>query len=93
MRAAVNCTRRTLADEMARRTGTPPKLSRQMVEDILRHICAALMSGEDVKIAGFGLFKLQSRGARAARNPRTMEPVNIEQHRAVTFRGSRQVRW
>jgi integration host factor subunit alpha len=47
-----------------------------------------LVSGDDVKITGFGNFQIRSKSSRPGRNPRTGEPVAIEARRVVTFHAS-----
>ena len=37
---------------------------------------------------GFGVFKLQERGARTGRNPQTGAPVEIKASRTVVFRAA-----
>ena len=40
-------------------------------------IARALSSGSEVRMAGFGSFKVSQRAARTSRNPRTGEPVAV----------------
>ena len=48
-------------------------------------IGAALKEGGAVSIAGFGTFKVVDRQARAGRNPRTGEVLQIPASKAVKF--------
>jgi len=52
----------------------------------------ALWSGEDVKIAGFGTFKLRDKPLRVGRNPTSGVIVPIEPRRVVTFQPSQKLR-
>ena len=45
----------------------------------------ALASGDKIQIVGFGSFETKERAARTARNPRTLEPVEIPASRTVAF--------
>jgi DNA-binding protein HU-beta len=47
------------------------------VEALLDSIAAALKSGEQVTLSGFGTFSVTTRAARTGRNPRTGESINI----------------
>ena len=47
------------------------------VEAAFDLIAAALQKGEEVKVAGFGNFKISARAAREGRDPRTGNPVQI----------------
>jgi DNA-binding protein HU-beta len=48
-------------------------------------ITAALKKGGDVKIMGFGNFKVVKRAAREGRDPRTGSPVKIRASRRPRF--------
>ena len=52
----------------------------------------ALAAGEPVQIAGFGNFKVKDRAARAARNPRTGEAMEIAASKAVAFQPSKALK-
>lgn len=47
------------------------------VEAMTNSISAALASGDQVTIVGFGTFAVQSRPARSGRNPKTGETIQI----------------
>lgn len=49
-------------------------------------ITAALKAGEKVQIVGLGGFEVKERAARAARNPRTGEEIQIPASKAVSFK-------
>jgi len=63
-----------------------------MVEAILQQMCAALSSGENVKISGFGTFLLRDKGERVGRNPKTGVEVPITPRRVMTFRASQMLK-
>ena len=52
----------------------------------------ALASGERIEIRGFGSFGVKKRHARQGRNPRTGEPVAVEEKRAPFFRTGKELR-
>lgn len=64
----------------------------EIVEDILDEINVALMRGEDVKLSGFGSFKVRSKRERMGRNPKTGESAVVTARKVVTFRPSAQLR-
>ena len=47
-----------------------------------------LESGEQVKIAGFGLFDVKSKKVRRGRNPQTGEQLEISGRRVLRFKAS-----
>lgn len=56
------------------------------VDNILAAMRDALGNKEIVQLMGFGSFKTTKRKARTGRNPRTGEPLDIPESRAVTFK-------
>jgi integration host factor subunit alpha len=59
-----------------------------LVDSVIEEICAAIESGENVKLHGFGNFVLRDKPQRTGRNPRTMAPVAITERRVVSFKAS-----
>ncbi|HLN10754.1 MAG TPA: HU family DNA-binding protein [Xanthobacteraceae bacterium] len=55
------------------------------VEATFDVITAALKDGTEVKIMGFGNFRVADRAAREGRDPRTGEPVKIAAARRPKF--------
>ena len=92
--AAGNMSNRTTtrADLLEAVYGTCPGLSRaqarEVVEQSLEEICAALERGETVKLRAFGAFSVRSKRARVGRNPKTGEEYPITARRVLTFRPS-----
>jgi integration host factor subunit alpha len=62
--------------------------SAQLVGRVFDHIATALERGEDVKLAGFGTFKLRQKASRLGRNPKTGEECVIAPRKVVTFKPS-----
>ncbi|SIN61679.1 integration host factor, alpha subunit [Parasphingorhabdus marina DSM 22363] len=85
-------TRADLADTMNRQVGLSRADSAVMVESILDFMIEALVSGENVKISGFGTFVLRDKGERTGRNPKTGVEVPIAPRRVLTFRASQTMR-
>jgi len=52
----------------------------------------ALARGEKVELRGFGNFRLKTRQARKARNPKTGETVDVPEKRVVYFRTGKELR-
>jgi nucleoid DNA-binding protein len=55
---------------------------------VLGAIRRTVNEGERVQIQGFGTFKIKTRAARTSRNPRTGEPVQVEEKQVLTFKAS-----
>lgn len=85
-------TRIDLANALRNRFGLTTADSYKMVDIIFDEIEQSLIHGEDVKVSGFGTFKILSKSARIGRNPRTGIPAVISARRVATFRPSREFR-
>ena len=48
------------------------------VDAVFEAITAALKAGDEVRLVGFGTFKVAKRKATTGRNPRTGEPIKIK---------------
>ncbi len=62
------------------------------VETIISSITETLKGGEEVSIAGLGIFSAKVRPARVGRNPRTGEPVQIQAMRVPKFRAAKALK-
>jgi integration host factor subunit alpha len=85
-------TRIDLANVLRNRFGLTTVDSYRMVDIIFDEIQQSLIHGEDVKISGFGTFKILSKSARIGRNPRTGVPAVISARRVASFRPSNEFR-
>ena len=64
----------------------------EIVESILDAIITTLKKGEEVSIAGLGIFSVKTRAARTARNPKTGEPVKVPATRVPKFRAAKALK-
>ncbi len=58
------------------------------LELVFKILKDTLEAGEDVKISGFGTFKLKKKTARKGRNPQTGETMTIVSRRVLSFKAS-----
>jgi len=65
--------------------GTKAEVGRS-VSAVLDGIAQALEDDGEVRLAGFGTFKVKERAARNGRNPHTGEAIKIAARNAVTFK-------
>ena len=68
------------------------KKSTDIVETLMEIIKAALESGENVMISGFGKFQVKDKKERQGRNPATDEDMILPARRVVTFKWSGRLR-
>ena len=85
----VTLTKADLVEALFEQIGLNKRESADMVDAFFSVISDALVSGDDVKLPGFGSFEVKHKTARPGRNPRTGEEVMIPARRVVTFRASR----
>ena len=62
------------------------------VEAVIDMITASLKGGQEVSIAGLGIFEAKTRAARTGRNPRTGETIQIKAMRVPKFRASKTLK-
>lgn len=62
------------------------------VKTILDGISTTLAAGGRIEIRGFGTFNSLWRAARSGRNPRTGEPVEVQERRILLFKPARELR-
>jgi integration host factor subunit beta len=72
--------------------GLTKKQTELVVETIFDSIKEALAKGDKVEIRGFGNFKLRSRKARKARNPKTGEAVDVLPKHVPYFKVGKELR-
>jgi integration host factor subunit alpha len=85
-------TRADLSEVLHRNIGLSRAQCALIVEQLLGHMCEALVKGENVKISGFGTFVLRDKSERVGRNPKTGVEVPIAPRRVLTFRPSQAMR-
>ena len=81
-------TRTVLSEAVYRELGLSRAESAELVENVINHICDALVRGEQVKISSFGTFRVREKKARIGRNPKTGIDAPITPRRVISFRPS-----
>ena len=64
----------------------------QVVDKVFDSIVESLKKGEEVSIAGFGIFSAKERAARTARNPQTGEAIEVPAMRVPKFRAAKALK-
>jgi len=64
----------------------------EVVDFVFDTITAVLKKGEEVSIAGFGVFSIRRSAARTARNPRTGEMVQVAASNKPKFRAGKALK-
>ena len=64
----------------------------QAVDTVVESIVGTLKKGEEVSIAGLGIFSVKNRAARQARNPRTGETLQVPAMKVPKFRAAKALK-
>ena len=85
-------TKADLIEQVYLKVGLPRTESVELVEQVFEIIKETLEQGENVKISGFGSFKIQEKRPRRGRNPQTGEPLEITQRKILSIKPSQKLR-
>ena len=81
-----------LIEKVAQATELNPAAAGQAVKAVVNAIFDALSAGEAVRVSGLGIFNVAARPARAGRNPRTGETIEIAASKVVRFHAGKAVK-
>ena len=62
------------------------------VDAVVGSIASSLSNGEQVAVVGFGTFSVKHRPARAGRNPRTGEAIQIQASNVPGFKAGKALK-
>ena len=85
-------TKLDLVNHLNEKLGLNKVESKELVEAFFDEIKKSLINNEDVKISGFGNFKILNKKERPGRNPKTGEPALISARKVVTFKAGQKLR-
>jgi len=75
-----------IANAVHEKIGGTKVQAEEVVDTVIESIVSTLKKGEEVSIAGLGIFSTKTRAARQARNPRTGESISVPAMRVPKFR-------
>jgi DNA-binding protein HU-beta len=81
-----------LIDRVHEATGSTKADAERAVEAVIAGITEHLKRGEEVSIAGLGIFEAKMRQGRMGRNPRTGASIEIKSMRVPKFRASKTLK-
>jgi len=85
-------TKNDIIEEIRTNNGFSRNKSIETVETLLGIIKQTLASGEDVKVSGFGKFRVKEKSERKGRNPNTGDDMMLAPRKVVTFKCSGKLR-
>ncbi len=77
--------RQELTKRIASQTGLTQKKAGEVLEATLDTIRDSLNSGHEVRLVGFGSFKVRQSAARKGVNPRDRKPIQVPAKNRVRF--------
>ena len=81
-----------IAEAVHAKIGGTKVSAEQAVDTMIETIVNTLKKGEEVSIAGLGIFSVKSRAARQARNPRTGESISVPAMKVPKFRAAKALK-
>jgi DNA-binding protein HU-beta len=81
-----------LIDAVSGQTGLAKAEATKAVDAVFDSITTALKSGDTVSLLGFGTFVVKGRAARAGRNPRTGETIEIPASKVPGFKAGKALK-
>lgn len=72
--------------------GTSKADAERAVETMIESIVGSLKKGQEVSVAGLGIFSAKMRPARTGRNPRTGESIEVPAMRVPKFRAAKALK-
>ena len=85
-------TKADLSEHLNDVVGLNKREAKEMVELLFQELSDSLISGNPVRLSGFGNFELRNKAERPGRNPKTGEEVPVSARRVVTFRAGQKLR-
>ncbi|MBN1242592.1 MAG: integration host factor subunit beta [Spirochaetales bacterium] len=86
-------TKAELIDALHERSDVSRKEIHALIDGLFEEIKSSILGGKTVELRGFGTFEVRIRkGRKRARNPKTGEPVSVEDHGVAAFRPGRDLK-
>jgi DNA-binding protein HU-beta len=84
--------KKDLIDAVANAAELSKDKAGMVVDAVIAHIGETMKKGEEVRIPGFGTFKVANRKARKARNPQTGVEMMLKASRVPKFQASKALK-
>ena len=85
-------TKKELIDRITKKTQCKNLTCREIVQQFLNEIATELGKNNRLEFRDFGVFEVKEQAARTAKNPKTLEPVEVPARRRVKFKMGRLMR-
>ena len=82
----------SIADWVQSKIGGTQVQAEEVVDGIIEAIVSTQKKGDEVSIAGLGIFSTKKRAARMARNPRSGEKISVPAMTVPKFRAAKALK-
>jgi len=89
---SITMNKSALAEMIHEKIGGTKIQSEEVVQSIIDAIVATLKKGDEVSLAGLGIFSVKARPARMARNPKTGASVQVAATTVPKFRAAKALK-
>jgi DNA-binding protein HU-beta len=84
--------KQSIIDAVHAKMGGTKVSAEEAVDTMIETIVSSLKRGDEVSVAGLGIFAVKTRKARMARNPRTGEAITVPSMRVPKFRAAKALK-
>lgn len=81
-----------LISAVSTKSGVSKNTAEEVLGSLTQLISETVADGGEIKIPGFGSFKMRTRAARTGRNPKTGETMNISASKNVVFKPAKALK-
>lgn len=85
-------TKTALIASLANQLNVSKNMAKQMIDSFLDVVSGSLEKGQEVRIQGFGTFKVSHRAARNGVNPRTGAALKIKAMKVASFKPGKELK-
>jgi len=79
-------------DRLAEKSNLTKKEARKLLDSVLDLIQDSLLTGDEVKLVGFGKFAVRARKASSRINPQTKRPIQVEAKVVPLFKPGKELK-
>jgi len=79
-------------DRLAEKSNLTKKEARKLLDNVLDLVQDALLTGDEVKLVGFGKFAVRARKASSRINPQTKRPIQVEAKVVPLFKPGKELK-
>jgi len=84
--------KKELSAKLAERVGISKKMSDAYLNTLLDTITEEIKNGNEIRLIGFGSFKIKNRAERTAVNPQTKEKITVPAKKTVVFKAGENLK-